>query len=350
MLIIRADGNAEIGVGHLMRCLTIAAEYAEDDREKTGHSQVLFVCAAEASAEIVRANGFRAVSLHTDYQDMESELPLWETILPPKVQQSSAVILVDSYQVTDGYLAALGKYGKVCLMDDMQQHVFPVDGVINYNIFADREVYQKMYGDLADLFIGSVYAPVRRQFLNRDYRIADQVTDILITTGGGDQDNIAGAILDTIYEETDENIRYHLVTGVFNPYFEELKRREKTQRGIHIYHNVKDMAGLMEQCQLAITAGGTTIYELASIGVPFICFSYAENQEAPTKYIGEKQIAGYAGEYHREPERVLGRMKVLTTELCRNRALREVYYASETAMIDGQGAKRLAQRLKDMTD
>lgn len=54
----------------------------------------------------------------------------------------------------------------------------------------------------------------------------------------------------------------------------------------------------MAQCQLAVTAGGTTIYELAVLGVPFVCFSYAENQEALTEWLGTQQIAGYAGAWH----------------------------------------------------
>lgn len=341
MLIIRADGNAEIGIGHIMRCLTIAEEY-----HQICPGQVQFVCASGKSAEIVRRHGFEAVSLETDYRDMEAELPLWEN-LKFGLTGANCSILVDSYQVTDPYLSALRKYGTVWLMDDMQQRAWPVDGVINYNMFADSNIYKELYSGMENcrLCIGSRYTPVRKQFLNRGYRIADEVTDILITTGGGDRDNIAGAILEAIYEEKNTKIHYHLVTGVFNPYFEELKSLEKTCCGIHIYHDVKDMAGLMEKCQLAITAGGTTIYELASIGVPFICFSYAENQEAPTRYVGERQIAGYAGAYHKEPEKVLANMKKLTAQLCRDKKMRKDYYVSETALIDGQGAKRLAMKL-----
>lgn len=62
-----------------------------------------------------------------------------------------------------------------------------------------------------------------------------------------------------------------------------------------LHCDVKDMAGLMTACQLAVTAGGTTIYELSVLGVPFVCFSYAENQEGLTEWLGKQEIAGYAG-------------------------------------------------------
>lgn len=63
--------------------------------------------------------------------------------------------------------------------------------------------------------------PVRQQFCEAaaQYILQDDVTDILITTGGGDKDNIAGEILRELCENSlaGKNIRYHLVVGRFNP-------------------------------------------------------------------------------------------------------------------------------------
>ena len=49
MILVRADGNAKIGVGHLMRCLTIIGAYAEMSGSR---DDVLFVCADEMSAAV----------------------------------------------------------------------------------------------------------------------------------------------------------------------------------------------------------------------------------------------------------------------------------------------------------
>ncbi len=337
MYFVRADGNAKIGAGHLMRCLTIAEELA---KLQGGTKEICFLCADEASAALAEENGFRAQVLHTDYQSMESELP----VLSEKLK-GSHVILVDSYHVTDLYLKQLRAYGKVFLLDDMQQHAFPVDAVINYNAFAKEEIYQKLYqGTGAELFIGSPYVPVRPQFLQGDYTVAGEVREILITTGGGDVDNIAGAILHTIYEK---GLHYHLVVGKYNPHLEELTRMSKERGGITLHRDVKDMAGLMSRCDLAITAGGTTIYELAAIGVPFVCFSYAENQEALTEFVGAQEIAGFAGAYHKDRQATLCRISQLVRELCHSQEMRTAFYAKERQLIDGRGASRLAQVLYD---
>ena len=338
MIIIRADGNAKIGAGHLMRCLTIAEALAERMKSR---EDICFFCADEQSADMVRAAGFGVKVLGTDYRDMESELPKWKQLVPGS--NASMTILVDSYHVTDAYLEGLRSCGKVYLMDDMQEHAYPVDGVINYNAFADEEVYRRLYENAdTECLVGSAYVPVRQQFLNLDYEPSECVENVLITTGGGDVDNIAGSILQRIYRK---NVRFHIVTGRYNPHLEELRKREKTLQGVTIYHDVSDMAGLMRKCDMAVTAGGTTIYELAAVGVPFLCFSYAKNQEALTEYIGAQNIAGFFGAYHRDSKDTLNRLEELFDRYCAAYDLRWDSFKREREMIDGKGAWRLAGKL-----
>lgn len=338
--LIRADGNAKIGAGHLMRCLTIAKAM---QTMLTEGEKILFLCADEQSGELAGEYGFDVKVLHTDYQDMESELRGIRDLL--KERECERTILVDSYYVTDVYLSALKAFGRVILLDDMQKHKFPVDVVINYNAFADMDIYEKLYaGTDTKLLVGSQYVPVREQFLQREYQVADTVKNVLLTTGGGDKDNIAGRILQKISTTNlGETINYHLVTGRFNPHLQKLMQLESADSRVHIYYDVKDMATLMQSCDLAITAGGTTIYELSAIGVPFICFSYAENQERLTEYIGNRKIAGYAGAYHKDEEAALSRMSQLFKEFISQKELRCSCNETEKRLIDGLGAGRIAQ-------
>lgn len=336
MLLIRADGNAKAGAGHMMRCLSVAEAAAEQTGGRTG---IRFVCADGDSAELARSRGFEAEALQTDYRDMESELPFWEQA----ADADRPVILVDSYYVTDRYLRALRAYGKVYLMDDMQQHAFPVDGVINYNIFADLARYRDLYaGTGTECLLGARYIPLRKQFLGVEYKPAERVRDVLLTTGGGDADNVAEAVLKSVYRDS---FTYHVLVGRFSPNLERWRNLAGERRNIRVYSDVQDMAGLLRKCDLALTAGGSTVYELAAVGVPFICFSYAENQEALTEYIGEKKIAGYAGAWHLDEEAAAGETARLFEQFCGDGALRRQCSAAERALVDGDGARRLAAEL-----
>ncbi len=135
-LVIRADGNADIGVGHLMRCLTIAEQAG-------GPEHVVFWCADERSGALAREKGYEARVLGTDYRHMLQELPRLERLA--RDLGPGTVILVDSYFVTEEYLRALGTHARVYLLEDMPGHTWPVAGVINYNAFADRGFYQQIY-------------------------------------------------------------------------------------------------------------------------------------------------------------------------------------------------------------
>lgn len=342
MFWIRADGNEKIGAGHMMRCLTIAEELAElQSRE-----EICFVCADEASANMAADYGFGIHVLQTDYREMESELSAWDKLLTESTSKDSwvkPVILVDSYYATDSYLATLRTKAYVFLMDDLGEHSYPVDCIINYNASADIQKYHRLYrGKNTRLLIGSSYVPIRRQFYNTDYQVEDPVRTVLITAGGGDQDNIAGRILERLY---DEELTFYLVTGRFNPNMDKLHGLEKECRNVHICHDVKDMAGLMRKCDVAVTAGGSTIYELCSLGIPFICFSCADNQMPLTGYIREKGIAGEAGAWHKDPEGTLKELTEQFGKLIRDRELRIRYSRQERVVIDCRGAVRLAEEL-----
>ena len=343
MLLIRADGNAKTGAGHMMRCLTVAAAYARGGQE----AECRFVCADEASAALAGQNGFPAEVLGTDYRDMEAELPAWERLAQEgRLTASRTVILVDSYYVTDAYLEGLRRYGAVALLDDMAKQCYPVDLVINYNAFADREEYRTLYrGRETALLTGSGYVPLREQFVGRSYRVREQAQTVLVTTGGGDAENIAGKLFELLYRE---GMQFFVVVGPFSPHLDEWRRQEAQCPGLCVCSNVEDMAGLMCRADIAVTAGGSTIYELAALGVPFLCFSYAENQEKLTEYIGRQGIGGFAGAYHKDREQTLRRMRLLFGELAADAGLRRRYSDAGKRLADGQGADRLAQALREL--
>ena len=333
--IFRADGNAKIGVGHIMRCITIA-EALRIDAEN-----ICFVCSDEESAHVAEGYGYETDITKIEYTNMESELPKWY-----ESKTENAVILVDSYYVTKKYLEFLEKFGSVVLLDDMHNVECNVSAVINYNVLATKDDYVGLCSEHTKLYIGAAYIPVRDQFRNVEYNIKDEISDILITTGGGDIQNIAGLLFSELSEITD-GVTYHLVSGVFNPYYDELKEVEQKRKDLIVYHDVKEMAFIMKKCDLAITAGGSTIYEISSIGVPLICFSYSKNQELSAKYIGDS-ISDYAGPYDKEPEKTVNRICTLVSSIYQDKQYRKICSDRERAFVDGCGAERIAYILKQL--
>ena len=124
MFYIRADGNAKVGMGHIMRCLSIAEAALELG------SRPVFISADNDGRTIINGRGVECTVLDTDYTDMESELEKLARIL-----NREDIILVDSYCVTESYLRSLGEMCKTAYLEDMGKP-YPVNLLINYNIYA----------------------------------------------------------------------------------------------------------------------------------------------------------------------------------------------------------------------
>lgn len=327
-----------------MRCLTIADELRNLPGLKK--EDIRFVCADEASGALAESYGYQTIVLHTDYRDMMQELTGLSELLGKDSPADAPILIVDSYHITEQYLQALRQQARIFLLDDMAVQAYPVDCVLNYNAFATKEQYRRLYHDTDTRFYaGSRYVPLRPQFRRAGYVFRERVQDILITTGGGDRQNIALQILKAIQAP---GLRYHVVTGRYHPDSEAWMRREQTDPQLCVHHDVSDMASLMRGCDIAVTAGGTTIYELAAIGVPFLCFSYAQNQKLLTEFIGHGHIAGYCGAFHHNPAETLARLQQLMTELITDTDVRREMHENERKMVDGLGAVRIARLLTEL--
>lgn len=356
--VIRADGNSNIGAGHLMRCLTIAGEL----KECIGPGdKIIFVCADKDGASLVENRGFTACCLDTAYDRMDAETASLEQAFHQIAKDGLKLkwILVDSYYITDEYVAFLSRFAKVAVMDDLAEKPRRSDLVINYNLYA-KEAYENMPGKeiLKETLLGAAYVPLRRQFQGcvKNEKLSDgqspregqkhQVENVLITTGGADQDNIGGRILEKLAVKYD-TIKFHLVAGRYHPQIRWLWALADERENIEIHVDVQDMASLMKQCDLSITAGGTTIYELCAMGVPLVCFSYAKNQEQLCAYM-EKLVGNcYAGEWHKNQPKTMEKLCEIFEQMYENEDLRKQAGIKQTLAVDGMGAGRIAKRLAE---
>ena len=88
MFYIRADGNEKIGMGHVMRCLTIAEALGRLGEE------VLFLTADEKPVMLIKERGFSVKVLYVRYDDMEAELPQTAKLLAENREAEKPKILV----------------------------------------------------------------------------------------------------------------------------------------------------------------------------------------------------------------------------------------------------------------
>ena len=356
-------------MGHVMRCLSVAEAAADIDH---GYPPV-FITADEGCRAMIEERGFCVIVLGTDYRDMMSELPQLEALL-----QSQDVLLVDSYQAGSEYYLALRKRVKVACFEDMG-YAYPVDLLINYNIYAPdlKNHYMHPYEEQnlesgtkehypESVLLGASYMPLRKAFQEpAGYAVNDKITDIIITTGGSDPCFAMGALADALIGDrilAEQGINLHLISGPFNRFADELKRRYQhgsdkeghdcrtVQPGtggvtVTIHENVKDMRSLLLKSDVVITATGSTIYEVSSLGVPMIVFYFAENQRQGAEALEKLTDIANAGCFSENPKAVADNVRAALKRCVRERAYRELLHRQERALIDGKGARRVAEQL-----
>lgn len=343
MFYIRADGNAAIGIGHIMRCLSIAEAVKE-----TGAEQPVFLLADNICYNMVADRGFAAKVLGTDYRHMQSELEKLSTLL-----KKEDVILVDSYQVSIEYYKELEKLCKTVCLEDLG-NAYPVDLLINYNIYAKQlwENYQQGSSP-KKVLLGVEYMPLRKAFQNHAvYQVRDKVTDVMITTGGSDPCFAAGSIIEAIWKECireDKNqtnkISFHIVSGPMNQYTAQLKALCAEKEFFIIYENVQNMEALIKKCDVVITAAGSTVYEVCAIGVPMICFYFAENQRQGAQALAGLTDIVNAGAFAEDKEQVVSNILQALNHCIYDRIYRERLSVQERTLVDGKGAVRLAEEI-----
>ena len=291
MVGIRVDANEYIASGHVMRCLSIADALLELGED------VVFFTSDDSAADLIKKRGFNAVFIPSkwDYKDGEIEDLIRELdIYKPRI------LLVDSYQVTENYLRRLHEVVRVAYIDDLNAFDYPVDIVINYSIYAEDIDYpkNKIY------LLGTEYAPLRKQFdlpgevIDKAIERRHESKQILVTTGASDPYHAAEKIISEILN--DNRLQDYKVVVLKGKYWGEFEGRTSIKADqlcrVEFLENVENMAELMLKSTMAVSAGGSTLYELCACCVPTVTFSYADNQLSNVRGFFDNDIMYYVGD------------------------------------------------------
>ncbi|MDO4285763.1 MAG: glycosyltransferase [Eubacteriales bacterium] len=325
---IRADGNEEIATGHLVRCLTIGAALKREGARVwllvSDHGSERLAEQFMRSYEPYVPDGICVLGSRFDDPDGERQTleKIWEGTdggSAPCCCPRPDFVLVDSYFATESYLSFLQARVPTGYLDDMLRFDPPVSLVVNYDVVIPEQFYrtqeemggQGEFGEeddsetgagvLRTLLLGPSFAPLRPQFAAVPYTIRKNVSRILVSTGGSDPCGAALALVRRF--EADpvlSRLEWEVVIGSLNRDRDVLRQLAEEVPQLRLRENVSDMAELMRKCDLAVTAGGTTLYELCAVGVPSVVYSMAENQIAEAEAFASAGIGFYEGDVREE--------------------------------------------------
>lgn len=331
MILIRADANEVIGTGHVMRCLSIAHAFADRGEE------IKFVTADHKGDSLIHSRGFDTLCLESDYNNMDSE-----DIVSVVGEYKPELLIIDSYYVSKGYFDRVQRLCRIAYIDDINEAVWDADFLIDYNIFGNVIDYSGYVNTRTSLMLGPKFAPLRSEFKNVPKHIIKPVTDVMISAGGSDPEKITERIMERICPLW-KDICFHFVVGALNPRLDNIKSLLESNMVLHI--NEQKMSELMQNCDMAISAAGSTLYELCACGTPTITYTLADNQLLAAEEFERQELMINAGDCRNNAAFIENLNKKLDY-YAGNIEKRKIVSEKMQLLVDGYGAERIVERLR----
>lgn len=303
-LVARADAGPHIGAGHLARCFALCQAWID------------------AGGEAVLAS--------------REPPPLWRQRYGdervPVVDPDSLVVGSGDFVTLDGYdldrrdAARHRDAGaRVLIIDDHGSWgTYDADVVLDANLGAAADSYVHRPAD-SELVLGPRYALLRREFG--------------AARGGtprrGPAPRLAAALLVALGGAPSADVLDFAERVV--------ARVEPTPSNVSWLHDVVDVAEVMAGSDLALSAAGSTCWELCCLGVPAVVFAVAANQEPVGAALAAVGAVAYAG---RAEDLDAEQVAAALSRLSHDADARAVMIETGTRLVDGRGAARVVTRLR----
>lgn len=286
-LLIRADASTQIGTGHVMRCLALAQAWQD-----TG-GRVIFAMAMKAPDLEAR---FRAEGMDVVYLSAQPGSADDATqAMALARQESAAWIVVDGYHFGAEYQYVIKGSGLNLLFIDDRGHAehYYADLVLNQNISASDALYANRES-YTQLLLGTRYVLLRREFLRWQgwkREIPEVARKVLVTLGGGDPDKQTLKIIHSLQQVSVDGLEAVVVVGASNPHFHELQSAICNLQSSRLVRNATDIPELMAWADVAVSAGGSTCWEMAFMGLPSCTMILADNQTEVAEMLHEQEVS-----------------------------------------------------------
>lgn len=334
-LIFRADANTQMGNGHVMRCLALA----QACQNNGGQATFMMGMTAPSLETRLLSEGMNVRHLSAIPGSRDDAL---QTSHLAKELQAKWVV-VDGYHFGAAYQRFIKESGlQLVFVDDFgQPGRYGADLVLNQNLHAEETLYQDRE-PYTRLLLGTRYVLLRREFWpwrDRQRRIAPDARKVLVTLGGGDPDNVTLKVLEALGQVQLEGLEVRAVVGASNPHYQDLQSAARQlPYSLRLEQNVTNMPELMAWADLAITAGGSTCWELAFMGLPGLIIILADNQRPVGQWLDQSGIGVNLGWYAAVTARQISQAAL---RLLASAEIREAMALKGRMIVDGEGVARV---------
>jgi UDP-2,4-diacetamido-2,4,6-trideoxy-beta-L-altropyranose hydrolase len=340
-ILIRADASPDIGTGHVMRCLALAQSWQDAGGASTFlMAQSTPSIQARLAAENSKILSLPAVPGSKDDVDLTNECA-------SRIQADWVV--VDGYAFGTEYQEQIrNRQPKLLCIDDAGKcDRYVADIVMNQNLTAVEDLYSNCLPG-TQLLLGSSFCLLRREFSpwrKWQREIITRGRNILVTLGGSTPVDTGVRVIESLGRARVECLHAVFVAGGSSPDVTAMEScAAKFPEKISIRRDVSNMAELMAHADVAISAAGSTCWELCLLGLPSILVDVADNQTPIAIEMERRGCALYAGSGNAVSPNELANM---IENLLASSEVRESMSHHSRELVDGLGAERVVSAMRE---
>jgi len=338
-LILRADGGPGIGGGHVMRCLALAQAWSETG----GRAAFCAAMLAPSLQQRLVDEGFGCIAVEADAGSAGDA----EATVAAAKSLGARVVVVDGYRFPLEFHRRLRAAGlRIAALDDNGEiGTCIADLVINHNRHASPALYPER-NDRTRLLLGTEYALLRREF--RYWQGPPRVfpaapRQVLVTLGAADPHNVTADVIASLGPALAAATEIVVAVGGGNPHADAIAARAAQQSNCRVVRDPGvDMPRLMAAADLAVCAGGGTMWEMACMGVPFIPIAIAGNQRQAVVAMARDAYPAIDG------ATVARDLPAAAVALAADAGRREALSRRGRQLVDGRGAERVCAALREL--
>jgi UDP-2,4-diacetamido-2,4,6-trideoxy-beta-L-altropyranose hydrolase len=318
---ILTEGGEDIGLGHIYRCEAI--------------TQALKRLNVNCEFIIHDDSSITDLALNTEYI-----VKNWLAGYKDIIKEAGDIVIIDSYLASRDILEHIASAFRLAVfIDDFNRISYPPGVVINSAIAAHLLEYEPLKG--REFLLGVGYHPLRAEFWDCNPKDINQiVSNILVTMGGTDMRNLTPLILQLLKHRTE--IKKRIVIGKGFGNISQIEEIADSTCELIRFPAAHKMKSLMTEADIAISAAGQTLYELACVGVPTITIGVAENQEINIRGWSQTGFIEFAGWYD---DPLLYSNINTKLELLMDYSLRIKKSEAGRSKIDGTGALQIGRKI-----
>ena len=264
--VLRADASSSIGVGHVMRSLSLGEALLD---EGFGVELVSFELAPSLQS-LATSCGVELVEIACAPRSSEDA----QFVL----QRNANIVVVDGYEFSREFFAVLEASSTpfAVVDDNAETNAQSPSAVINQNPHASASMYAQLQGN-PKLLLGLQYAMVRKEVREvAAMNLSSREGEVFVAMGGADFLGLTAPIVEALAET---GLQIRVAVGHTNTQRVHIQKLADQLGNVTLIEQ-QDYVSSLASAHVAVLAAGSSLWEACAVGTPSIGLVVADNQFA----------------------------------------------------------------------